>query len=283
VERRRRRLVEEIFGGFPERADLSAKSFGAMERKDCTIEKVVFQSDHDVVIPALVFKPKVTPLLVPGVVYLTPDGKYAATERREVRELVRAGCVVLAIDYRGVGETQADENIVARNGFMLGKPLFGERVWDVMRAMDYLALRQEIDAQRLYVYGEAAAGLVALYAAAVDERVQVGCADRFLVSYKPQPSPAAPSGFAESIGNFLPNILTLGDVNEVAGWAAPRQLILANGVFPDGARASREEMQRVFARTREAYSLHGREDRLRVTVGSSDNVWREFIEACTRR
>lgn len=286
VERRRRRLVEEIFGGFPERRDLSVRSSGTVEREDCTIEKVTFFSDRDVFVPALVLKPKVTPLLVPGVVYLTPDGKSAATERREVRELVRAGCVVLAMDYRGIGETGTDDNIVARNGFMLGKPIFGERVWDVMRGMDYLTLRQEIDAQRLYVYGEAAAGLIALYAAAVDERVQVACADRFLVSYKPQPSSnptAAPAPFAEPVSNFLPNILTLGDVNDVASWAAPRQLILTNGVFPDGTRATREEMQRIFARTREAYSLHGREDRLRVTVANSENVWQEFIEACSRR
>jgi len=262
------------------------RSSGAVEREDCTIEKVTFFSDRDVLIPALVLKPKITPLLVPGVVYLTPDGKSAATERREVRALVRAGCVVLAMDYRGIGETGTDDNLRARNGFMLGKPIFGERVWDVMRGLDYLTRRQEIDAQRLYVYGEAAAGLIALYAAAVDERVQVACADRLLVSYKPQPSSsptAAPAPFAEPVSNFLPNILTLGDVNDMASWVAPRQLLLANGVFPDGTRASREEMQRIFARTREAYSLHGREDRLRVTVASSENVWQEFIEACSRR
>lgn len=286
VERRRRRLVEEIFGGFPERRDLSVRSSGVVERAECTIEKIMFHSDRDVFIPALVFKPKITPLLAPGVVYLTPDGKSAATERREVSRLVGTGCVVLAMDYRGIGETGTDDNIAARNGFTLGKPIFGERVWDVMRGLDYLALRQEIDAQRLYVYGEAAAGLIALYAAAVDERVQVACADRFLVSYKPQPSSsptAAPAPFAEPLSNFLPNILTLGDVNDIASWAAPRQLLLANGVFPDGTHATREEMQRIFARTREAYSLHGREDRLRVTVASSENVWQEFMEACSRR
>ncbi|MCS6861778.1 MAG: alpha/beta fold hydrolase, partial [Abditibacteriales bacterium] len=293
VERRRRRLVEEIFGGFPERRDLSVRSCGTVEREDCTIEKVTFFSDRDVLIPALVLKPKVTPLLVPGVVYLTPFGKQVAAERREVLRLLANGCVVLAMDYRGIGETGTDDNIVARNGFTLGKPIFGERVWDVMRGLDYLTLRQEIDAQRLYVYGEAAAGLIALYAAAVDERVQVACVDRFLISYKPPPrppfSPPWPGGlgggaaFAEPISSFLPNVLTLGDVNDIASWAAPRQLLLANGVFADGTRATREEMQRLFARTREAYSLHGREDRLRVTVASSETVWQEFIEACSRR
>lgn len=49
----------------------------------------------------------------------------------------------------------------------------GERVFDVMRAVDHLLQREDVDAQRLLVTGLSMGGEVATFAAALDPRVQL--------------------------------------------------------------------------------------------------------------
>lgn len=47
-----------------------------------------------------------------------------------------------------------------------GRILFGKRVWDVKRTLDYLETRADIDKAKLSIWGEETGGLLALYASA---------------------------------------------------------------------------------------------------------------------
>ncbi len=77
---------------------------GTIERDGCKIEKMIIMPEDGIYLPALMF----TPSQAKGaVLYLNEDGKSAdADAGGAIEELVKAGKTVLAVDLRGIGETQ---------------------------------------------------------------------------------------------------------------------------------------------------------------------------------
>ena len=71
-------------------------------------------------------------------------------------------------DYYG-GEVHIDERF-AWTCLVMGRPVIGQRVWDAMRAIDYLVSRPDVDAAQIRVLGVGSAGLVALMATFLDRR-----------------------------------------------------------------------------------------------------------------
>ncbi len=114
---------------------------------------------------------------------------------------------------------------------MLGETMTGWRVWDALRALDYLQTRAEADPKRLAVMGISGGGLTALFAAALDTRVRAAVVSGYL------------NTFADSIlaidhcpDNYVPGLLTVAEMPDVAGLIAPRLLFGENGdrdpIFP---------------------------------------------------
>ena len=75
---------------------------------------------------------------VPFVIYAGEWGKMQGIQSGLIEELVQAGYGVLAIDVRGVGETATSDFEAATNSLMMDRPLFGQRVFDVIRAVDFI-------------------------------------------------------------------------------------------------------------------------------------------------
>jgi cephalosporin-C deacetylase-like acetyl esterase len=224
----RRRIIDEAFGGWPERTPLRPEVVDTVERQDCAIELLTYWSEDEVPVPALLFRPLRTPAgRIPAVVYTSPAGKGRAPELRAVHEVVRAGAAVLAIDYRGQGETAAGghgggsqgELPAVERGILLHQPLFGGRVWDVLRGVEYLASRADVDPAAVYVWGEGDASLLALYAAALDERVAGAACLGGPSSYR---APAAGDAVSLAAWLVVPGLLALADVPQLEALVAPR-------------------------------------------------------------
>jgi hypothetical protein len=66
---------------------------------------------------------------------------------------------------------------------LVGKTLVGMRVDDVIRAVDYLAARPDVDAKNITVVASRHMGLVALHAAVLDKRIRHVTVDHVLESY----------------------------------------------------------------------------------------------------
>ena len=66
---------------------------------------------------------------------------------------------------------------------LVDKTLLGMRVDDVIRAMDYLASRPDVDPANITVVASGHMGLVALHAAVLDKRIKHVTVDHVLVSY----------------------------------------------------------------------------------------------------
>lgn len=78
------------------------------------------------------------------------------------RVLNEAGYVVLTFDYKGWGESEGPPTRLAPHS----------RVSDVQAAMTFLGLQDEVDADRLGIYGTSYGGATVVWTAAVDARVK---------------------------------------------------------------------------------------------------------------
>ncbi len=64
------------------------------------------------------------------------------------------------------------------------------------------------------------------------------------------------------MGLIAPNMLDVGDVAQLAGLVAPRPLLIAQGIEPEGEIASKVRLRESFAFTQSVYSLLGVPEKL---------------------
>lgn len=131
-----------------------------------------------------------------------------------------------------------------------GRTGIGERVWDLMRLLDWAATQPDLDVGRTLVLGNSGGGVVTLYASACDVRVRVGVASCSFCTY------VGRNGAVHHCDcNAVPGILQFGEFHDVAGLAAPRHLLVVHGrtdpLFP------LSEVERAVAGTRRIFAAAG--------------------------
>ncbi len=237
LDRRREDLIEAVkhlLGPFPERTPVKDQIFNQTLHKGMFAERVVFESEPGIVIPAMFAAPAEWEEYVPVVVYVDEWGKASGLKNGMIDALLKAGLAVFAIDVRGVGETATTDFEATTNALMTERPLFGQRVYDVLRAVDCLWRRiyisVQIDKGRIVCLGRGAGGLLALYAAALDERLAAAAVWEAPVSYKSLITERP--GFPASV--YLFDVLNHFDLPSLMAALAPRPLLLVDPV--DGGR-----------------------------------------------
>ncbi|MEX2176908.1 MAG: prolyl oligopeptidase family serine peptidase [Pirellulaceae bacterium] len=165
----------------------------------------------------------------PGEVLLVVLGEDEAGQSPEwVKRLLKAGRATVLCEPRGVGQTKWTRkngpNYVERSHALLGRTVDSGRVWDVIAAAKHLANSEGKPA--VHVAGKGPAGLIAAYAAVLDEQI----AGATLVS--PQTT------HMDAAAPQLLNVLRVGDVPDSLGLIAPRPLALV-GVSGDDFAATR--------------------------------------------
>ncbi|HOB75332.1 MAG TPA: acetylxylan esterase [Phycisphaerae bacterium] len=154
------------------------QSAGSVERQGYRIDRLVIRPEKDIDLPALVFRPEKHT----GDVYLhvSGEGKSAhAGEGGPLEKLVLAGHLVLAVDLRGTGETQAHEatrDFVRQFGtgwkdffaaYLLGRSFVGMRTEDIYACVQAARRLGRADAPiHLVAVGEAV--VPAVHAAALE-------------------------------------------------------------------------------------------------------------------
>jgi len=136
---------------------------------------------------------------------------------------------------------------------LLGETLLGWRVRDVMRAVDHVQTRSELDGERVGCVGFSGGGAVALFASALDVRIRCAYISGYLNTFR-----ASIMSRPHCIDNYVPGILRWAEMYDVAGLIAPRPLYVESGendeLFP--VAAARESFERVA----QMYSLLGAAD-----------------------
>jgi dienelactone hydrolase len=140
-----------------------------------------FATDAKQRVPGILIKSATGPVRRPVVIALHGTGGTKSDELPIMRELAELGFIAVAIDGRfhgerskaGKGTTDYDAAIFA--AWQNGKdhPLYFDTVWDVMRLIDYLSTRDDVDPNRIGLYGVSKGGIETYLTAAVDPRVAV--------------------------------------------------------------------------------------------------------------
>ena len=130
---------------------------------------------------------------------------------------------------------------------LLGQTMIGWRVYDVMRIIDWVGTRKELDASRVGCMGISGGGTCTLFSAALDTRIRAAMVSGYLNTFR-----ECIMSVPHCIDNYVPGILDWAEQFDVAGLVAPRPLFAESGeqdhIFPvAAARESFRRVQKVYA------------------------------------
>ena len=191
------------------------------------------------------------------------------------RQAVAHGWAAVVIEQRAFGE-RATQGVSCQNqalqDLLKGRPLTGQRVFDVTRAIDFIETRPELDASRIGCIGNSTGGTVSFYTACVEPRIRlavVSCSFGTFEStwlYK-----------QHCACGYLPGLLKFADMPDLAGLVTPRQLMIVAGKEDYLARF--DGVRQGFETARKIYVKSGHPGRISFIVGAGghqfypDQTW----------
>lgn len=254
--------LRELLGGFPNDAvDPEPVVMERMARDGYVRERVEITTYEGLRMPVYVLVPAGEdgpfPVVVAchghgygvrDIVGLEPDGSERGGEPGLHKDfavsLVRRGFLVIAPELLGFGDRRFAED--AANGpkanscfrlsvhlMMAGQTLAGHRVYETLRAVDYARSRPEASADRIGIMGISGGGLVAAFAAALDERLRAAVVSGYANTFR-----GSVLDRNHCVDNYIPGMLTAFEMPDAIGLIAPRPLLIESGdedkVFPRG-------------------------------------------------
>ena len=198
----------------------------------------------------------------PVAILLDLDGAAKAREQPIAAEILRAGWGLVTLDLRATGALAVPNDRVglapdhnsAEWGLWIGRPLLGQWVTDVVKAVDALG-RPEVA-----VVGVGPAGVVALSAAALDPRITRVAAVGSLASF------VADQPYRnQRLGILAPGIVReVGDVADLAALVAPRRVVIAGAVDAGGTPLTLDTIRTAYRPAAHVAKLLGAADSLQL-------------------
>jgi dienelactone hydrolase len=287
-QKKLRTKLTELIGGFPAQRQplrpvtVERRAFPGYRR-----EKVVFDTRPGVSVLAYILLPEKlktpmpTMICVPGhgrgvddIVGIDEHGEDRTTKEGYQHDfaiqVAEAGIAAVAIEPMAFGCRRDPLN--ARQGLshnscqpsaggalLVGQTMIAWRVWDVMRTLDYIATRQDLDSSRVGCMGISGGGTVTTFLAALEPRLRVGMVSGYLNTFRD-----SVGSVSHCIDNYVPGILNWAEMYDIAGLIAPRPLFVESGekdnIFP--IKASIESFQKV----RKVYEIFGAADQIEQEV-----------------
>ena len=181
-------------GTFPDRTPLNARTVATYRRDGYSIEKVIFESMPGVFVTANLFVPDGSgkrPAVVMSCGH-ADEGKDYSGYLRACVLAAKQGFVALMFDPHYQGErrtTYCKSNTKSHTEMGLRASLIDWsapllRIWDGMRAIDYVLSRPEVDAARLGYMGQSGGGTMTALMEAADDRIKAAAPSCFLTSLR---------------------------------------------------------------------------------------------------
>lgn len=145
-------------------------------------------------------------------------------------ELAKRGYVALCIDHYNFGERSGrDETALFKQLIWQGKVLWGLMVYDSLKALDYLAAREDVDVGRIGTLGMSMGSTMAWWVTALDTRIKV-CAD--ICCMTDFDSLIAQDGLnGHGIYYYVPSLLKYFTTSSINALIYPRAHISCNGKY----------------------------------------------------
>jgi dienelactone hydrolase len=283
-----RQKITDLVGGFPsQRTPLQPQTLEVKEYPAYRREKFIFQSRPGVGVLGYLVTPAASRAPYPAVIAIPGHGRGVDDivgiddhgRDRSVREgyaydyalqIAGHGMAAVAIEpmafgcrrdpltkSHGLSATACQP--AAGSALLLGQTMIGWRVYDTMRAIDWIATRPELDSSRVGCLGCSGGGTCTLFSAALDSRIRAALVSSYLNTFR-----ESIMRVSHCIDNYVPGILNWAEMYDVGGLIAPRPLFAESGlrdpIFPTAA--ARES----FARIQKVYAVFGAEDQVGLEV-----------------
>ena len=260
-QRRARKLLAECVGFLnQQKLPLQPKVIQTVDRRSYIRQKIVIRTTAKSHMPIYVLIPKAPQKPLPCVLALhghgygvkdivglwedgserwAPDGLH----KDFGCELAKRGFLVAAPEISCFGERSSDYSHcdsdlvpttchnISSYAMMLGGSAVGMRVWDGMRAVDYLSTRKEADITSVGVMGISGGGMHSFFSAALDKRLKACVVSGYFCDWR-----NAILAINHCTCNFVPGLLKLGELSDLAGLIAPRPCLIEAGshdnIFP---------------------------------------------------
>lgn len=200
----RRTKLKQFFlaslGDLPERTPLNPRVVDGRQYSGYRVERIVFESRPRHYVTAALYLPIARPPY-PGVLVPcghTANGKAGEPYQRICILLAKNGMAAFCYDPIGQGErvqmldkegkpairegSTTEHTLAGVGALLVGRQTASYRIWDGMRALDYLAGRPEIDPSRLGCTGNSGGGTMTAYLMALDERIAAAVPSCFITS-----------------------------------------------------------------------------------------------------
>lgn len=274
--------VQELIGGFPkDKSPLQPVTLEVRDFPNYRREKFVIQTQPGMaqlgylLTPRNAKGPLAAMICVPGhgrgvddIVGIDDKGRdradKAGYQHDFAIQVVEAGMAAVAVEpiafgcrrdarsaKRGLGNSACQP--VAGAALLLGETMIAWRVYDVMRTIDWIETRKDLDASRIGLMGISGGGTITTFAAALEPRIKAAMISGYLNTFK-----ASIVAMSHCIDNYVPGILNWCENYDVASLIAPRPLYVESGtrdnIFP--IAASKE----AFANVKRVYTALGAPD-----------------------
>lgn len=194
-----RKMLLEQLGELPEPTPLHARVVGKLKGDGYRAEKVIYESQPQHHVTAVIFLPNSGEAPYPAVLVPaghTRDGK--ASNQRVCILLAKRGIAAMCYDPIGQGEryqlideqgnprfkSTEEHTLLGATSMLVGRGTATYRIWDGIRSIDYLTSRSDIDPARIGVTGCSGGGLLTSYLMALDKRVACAAPSCYLTSFE---------------------------------------------------------------------------------------------------
>lgn len=229
-QRELRLKLIDLLGGFPERVSLRPETLEIKEYSEYRREQMLFWSREGVAVTGYLVTPKdqAAPhrvvIAIPGhgvgardIVGLDGDGRERTGnpgyEHDFAIQAVQHGMAAFAIEPMCFGQRRDPITVAmgsnasscqpnAGSALLLGETMIGWRVWDVMRTIDWISTRPELDSARIGCMGISGGGTCTLFASALDLRIKAAFVSGYMNTFRD-----SIMAVSHCIDNYVPGIL----------------------------------------------------------------------------
>jgi dienelactone hydrolase len=267
--------LRDLLGEMPaERPSLDVRVLWQHDHPLGSIQKIVFTSEPYADVPAYVCiprnvqKPLTSMICLQGhttgmhvSIGVDQEDETTPIEVEGDRDFaigcLKRGIAALCIEQRSFGERaeKVQEMVnqfsgchdAAMQALMLGRTLIGERVFDVDRAIDYLATRDDVDMNRIGIMGNSGGGTVTMFSVALLDRIAFAMPSCSFCTFRD-----SIMSIWHCADNYVPGLYCRADMSDIMGAFAPKPIVIVAGesddIFPiAGTRQAYADLQRIYA------------------------------------
>ena len=291
-QREVRTILWRMLGRLPPRPAVpQTRMLGREDLGDCEVERFEIDNAAGATVPGVIFLPKGRPRPAPALLWNHWHGGDFDLGIRQLFSaeqgqrpfapgfapgptLAARGYVVLGIDSYCFGERNgrgpggpaetggAGELTAAKFNLWAGRTLWGMIVRDDQMALDYLASRPEVDADRIGVTGTSMGATRTWWLMALDERPKAAVAVCCLTRYRELIEDQRLRG--HGIYYYVPGMLNHFDTEAVVSCIAPRAFLSLAGELD--ASSPVRGIERIETAARPAWRLCGRDQAFRSVI-----------------